>query len=85
MGLGRSFFTGVAKAPVSAVSSSNITLMQNYDGNDKMQYFADYGTNTFNPIFINRQQTTIGSQNLSSMGNFSGNLGLRSSKGFSKY
>ena len=36
MGLGRSFFTGVAKAPISAVSSSNITMMQNYDGNDKM-------------------------------------------------
>lgn len=33
MGLGRSFFTGCAKAPVSAVSSSNNSLYQSYDGN----------------------------------------------------
>jgi hypothetical protein len=36
MGLGRSFYTNCAKAPVSSVSSSNNSLIQTYDGNDKM-------------------------------------------------
>lgn len=36
MGLGRNFFTGCSKAPVSAVSSSNVSLLQVYTGAKKM-------------------------------------------------
>jgi|JI10StandDraft_1071094.scaffolds.fasta_scaffold1857211_1 hypothetical protein len=60
MGLGRSFFTNCARAPTSAVSTANNTLMETWTPTNPQQTYADYGCNTFNPIFINRQQSTIG-------------------------
>lgn len=45
--------------------------------------FADYGGSTFNPVFINGQQSTIGSQDV---GFLSTNANITKTKGlFSKY
>lgn len=64
MGLGRSFFSNCAKSPTSSVSSSNNTIAVVANSGQYTSSFADYGTNTFNPCFINRQQSTIGAQDV---------------------
>lgn len=60
MGLGKSFFTNCAKSPVSSVSSTNNTLMEHWVDKRDQLLIADYGSNTFNPIFINNRQTSVG-------------------------
>lgn len=64
MGLGRSFFTHTPKASTTTISNSNVTTAVISNSGSYTSTFNDYGSNTFNPLFVNNQQSTLGAQNV---------------------